>query len=159
MKEKNDVEQAFAEARKELSKGDYFKSCATLTSLIRKIPGASVQDGDVIYMLGWLSQVSEGMGIDYTKHEAGKAVFHAAGKKRDFCITDMDIKTPEGRAAELSRIQRELNEYLCSLEVAYRCSKPSVFMDLKKKSEQLDEEDFLSTLESTLSDMAMLFIC
>ena len=158
MKEKNDVEQAFAEARKELSKGDYFKSCATLTSLIRKIPGASVQDGDVIYMLGWLSQVSEGMGIDYTKHEAGKAVFHAAGKKRDFCITDMDIKTPEGRAAELSRIQRELNEYLCSLEVAYRCSKPSVFMDLKKKSEQLDEEDFLSTLESTLSDMAMLYI-
>ena len=158
MKEKNDVEQAFAEARKELSKGDYFKFCATLTSLIRKIPGASVQDGDVIYMLGWLSQVSEGMGIDYTKHEAGKAVFHAAGKKRDFCITDMDIKTPEGRAAELSRIQRELNEYLCSLEVAYRCSKPSVFMDLKKKSEQLDEEDFLSTLESTLSDMAMLYI-
>ena len=56
MKEKNDVEQAFAEARKELSKGDYFKSCATLTSLIRKIPGASVQDGDVIYMLGWLSR-------------------------------------------------------------------------------------------------------
>ena len=158
MKEKNDVEQAFAEARKELSKGDYFKFCATLTSLIRKIPGASVQDGDVIYMLGWLSQVSEGMGIDYTKHEAGKAVFHAAGKKRDFCITDMDIKTPEGRAAELSRIQRELNEYLCSLEVAYRCSKPSVFMDLKKKSDQLDEEDFLSTLESTLSDMAMLYI-
>lgn len=158
MKEKNDVEQAFAEARKELSKGDYFKSCATLTSLIRKIPGASVQDGDVIYMLGWLSQVSEGMGIDYTRHEAGKAVFHAAGKKRDFCITDMDIKTPEGRAAELSRIQRELNEYLCSLEVAYRCSKPSVFMDLKKKSEQLDKEDFLSTLESTLSDMAMLYI-
>ena len=158
MKEKNDVEQAFAEARKELSKGDYFKSCATLTSLIRKIPGASVQDGDVIYMLGWLSQVSEGMGIDYTKHEAGKAVFHAAGKKRDFCITDMDIKTPEGRAAELSRIQRELNEYLCSLEVAYRCSKPSVFMDLKKKSEQLDKEDFLSSLESTLSDMAMLYI-
>ena len=158
MKEKNDVEQAFAEARKELSKGDYFKFCATLTSLIRKIPGASVQDGDVIYMLGWLSQVSEGMGIDYTKHEAGKAVFHAAGKKRDFCITDMDIKTPEGRAAELSRIQRELNEYLCSLEVAYRCSKPSVFMDLKEKSEQLDKEDFLSTLESTLSDMAMLYI-
>ena len=158
MKEKNDVEQAFAEARKELSKGDYFKFCATLTSLIRKIPGASVQDGDVIYMLGWLSQVSEGMGIDYTKHEAGKAVFHAAGKKRDFCITDMDIKTPEGRAAELSRIQRELNEYLCSLEVAYRCSKPSVFMDLKKKSEQLDKEDFLSSLESTLSDMAMLYI-
>ena len=158
MKEKNDVEQAFAEARKELSKGDYFKFCATLTSLIRKIPGASVQDGDVIYMLGWLSQVSEGMGIDYTKHEAGKAVFHAAGKKRDFCITDMDIKTPEGRAAELSRIQRELNEYLCSLEVAYRCSKPSVFMDLKEKSEQLDKEDFLSTLESTLSEMAMLYI-
>lgn len=158
MKEKNDVEQAFAEARKELSKGDYFKFCATLTSLIRKIPGASVQDGDVIYMLGWLSQVSEGMGIDYTKHEAGKAVFHAAGKKRDFCITDMDIKTPEGRAAELSRIQRELNEYLCSLEVAYRCSKPSVFMDLKEKSEQLDKEDFLSTLESTLSNMAMLYI-
>lgn len=158
MKEEKDVEQIFAQARKELSKGDYFRFCASLTSLNHEFPEASVQDGDIVYMLGWLSQVSEGMGIDYTKHEAGKAVFHAAGKKRDYCITGMDIKTPEGRAAELCRIQRELNEYLCSLEVAYRCSEPSVFMDLKRKSEQLDKEDFLSTLESKLSDMAMLYI-
>ena len=158
MKEEKDVKQILAQARKELSKGDYFRFCASLTSLNHEFPEASVQDGDIVYMLGWLSQVSEGMGIDYTKHEAGKAVFHAAGKKRDYCITGMDIKTPEGRAAELCRIQRELNEYLCSLEVAYRCSEPSVFMDLKRKSEQLDKEDFLSTLESKLSDMAMLYI-
>lgn len=158
MKEEKDVEQILAQARKELSKGDYFRFCASLTSLNHEFPEASVQDGDVVYMLGWLSQVSEGIGIDYTKHEAGKAVYHAADKKHDFCITGMDIKTPEGRAAELCRIQREFNEYLCSLEVAYRCSKPGVFMDLKQKSEQLDKEDFLSTLESTLSDMAMLYI-
>lgn len=158
MKEEKDVEQILAQARKELSKGDYFRFCASLTSLNHEFPEASVQDGDVVYMLGWLSQVSEGIGIDYTKHEAGKAVYHAAGKKHDFCITGMDIKTPEGRAAELCRIQRELNEYLCSLEVAYRCSKPGVFMDLKQKSEQLDKEDFLSSLESKLSDMAMLYI-
>lgn len=158
MTEEKDVKQILAQARKELSKGDYFRFCASLTSLNHEFPEASVQDGDIVYMLGWLSQVSEGMGIDYTKHEAGKAVFHAAGKKRDYCITGMDIKTPEGRAAELCRIQRELNEYLCSLEVAYRCSEPSVFMDLKRKSEQLDKEDFLSTLESKLSDMAMLYI-
>lgn len=109
-------------------------------------------------MLGWLTQVSEGMGIDYTKHEAGKAVFHAEGKKHEFCITGMDIKTPEGRAAELCRIQREFNEYLCDFEVAFRCSKPGVFQNLKEKGEQMDKKDFLSTLESQLSDMAMLYI-
>lgn len=158
MKVKRNVEQALAEARSELSHGDYLTLCASLTFLNREIPEASVSDGDIFYMLGWLTQVSEGMGIDYTKHEAGKAVFHAEGKKHDFCITGMDIKTPEGRAAELCRIQRELNEYLCDFEVAFRCSKPGVFQNLKEKGEQMDKEDFLSTLESKLSDMAMLYI-
>ena len=154
MKEKK-IEQALAEARSELSHGDYLTLCASLTFLNREIPEASVSDGDIFYMLGWLTQVCEGMGIDYTKHEAGKAVFHAEGKKHDFCITGMDIKTPEGRAAELCRIQREFNEYLCDFEVAFRCSKPGVFQNLKEKGEQMDKEDFLSTLESKLSDMAM----
>ena len=158
MKVKRNVEQALAEARSELSHGDYLTLCASLTFLNQEIPEASVSDGDIFYMLGWLTQVSEGMGIDYTKHEAGKAVFHAEGKKHDFCITGMDIKTPEGRAAELCRIQRELNEYLCDFEVAFRCSKPGVFQNLKEKGEQMDKEDFLSTLESKLSDMAMLYI-
>lgn len=158
MKVKRNVEQALAEARSELSHGDYLTLCASLTFLNREIPEASVSDGDIFYMLGWLTQVSEGMGIDYTKHEAGKAVFHAEGKKHDFCITGMDIKTPEGRAAELCRIQRELNEYLCDFEVAFRCSKPGVFQNLKEKGEQMEKEDFLSTLESKLSDMAMLYI-
>ena len=157
MKEKK-IEQALAEARSELSHGDYLTLCASLTFLNREIPEASVSDGDIFYMLGWLTQVCEGMGIDYTKHEAGKAVFHAEGKKHDFCITGMDIKTPEGRAAELCRIQREFNEYLCDFEVAFRCSKPGVFMDLKKTGDQIDKKDFLSTLESQLSDMAMLYI-
>lgn len=141
-----------------MSHGDYLTLCASLTFLNREIPEASVSNGDIFYMLGWLTQVSEGMGIDYTKHEAGKAVFHAEGKKHDFCITGMDIKTPEGRAAELCRIQREFNEYLCDFEVAFRCSKPGVFQNLKEKGEQMDKEDFLSTLESKLSDMAMLYI-
>lgn len=158
MKVKRNVEQALAEARSELSHGDYLTLCASLTFLNREIPEASVSDGDIFYMLGWLTQVSEGMGIDYTKHEAGKAVFHAEGKKHEFCITGMDIKTPEGRAAELCRIQREFNEYLCDFEVAFRCSKPGVFMDLKKTGDQIDKKDFLSTLESQLSDMAMLYI-
>lgn len=157
MKEKK-IEQVLAEARSELSHGDYLTLCASLTFLNREIPEASVSDGDIFYMLGWLTQVCEGMGIDYTKHEAGKAVFHAEGKKHDFCITGMDIKTPEGRAAELCRIQREFNEYLCDFEVAFRCSKPGVFQNLKEKGEQMDKEDFLSTLESKLSDMAMLYI-
>lgn len=84
MKVKRNVEQALAEARSELSHGDYLTLCASLTFLNREIPEASVSDGDIFYMLGWLTQVSEGMGIDYTKHEAGKAVFHAEGKKHDF---------------------------------------------------------------------------
>ena len=69
MKEKK-IEQALAEARSELSHGDYLTLCASLTFLNREIPEASVSDGDIFYMLGWLTQVCEGMGIDYTKHEA-----------------------------------------------------------------------------------------
>ena len=55
-------------------------------------------------------------------------------------------------------MKREFNEYLCDFEVAFRCSKPGVFQNLKEKGEQMDKEDFLSTLESKLSDMAMLYI-
>ena len=156
MKVKRNVEQALAEARSELSHGDYLTLCASLTFLNREIPEASVSGGDIFYMLGWLTQVSEGMGIDYTKHEAGKAVFHAEGKKHEFCITGMDIKTPEGRAAELCRIQREFNEYLCDFEVAFRCSKPGVFQNLKEKGEQMEKEEAQYHIISTLDDIAWI---
>ena len=59
MKEKK-IEQALAEARSELSHGDYLTLCASLTFLNREIPEASVSNGDIFYMLGWLTQVKIG---------------------------------------------------------------------------------------------------
>lgn len=56
MKVKRNVEQALAEARSELSHGDYLTLCASLTFLNREIPEASVSDGDIFYMLGWLTR-------------------------------------------------------------------------------------------------------
>lgn len=161
MKEKESVEQCLNDARKFLANGDYLNCCAAIVTASEMIPGAPNMEKETAAIIKCLKRTADVMGGErFNNGSLDSILCDEANDASNSRFEEIlhHPETPEDRSLVLHSIQTHIANSLCTLELLHRCSKPGIFQEMKKIAEQMDEKDFKKTLESYLSEEAMLYL-